>query len=97
MGFRIRILGCRRGRGTGLADDGHALSSPSAADQLILAIVCQVLSVVRGGRPIRFERWGSRCAWLRSAMPGCFLDKLDAGGESEFGVDMGEVGLHGAG
>ena len=32
----------------------------------------------------------------RSAVPGCFLSELHAGGESEFGVDVGEVGLHGA-
>jgi hypothetical protein len=32
----------------------------------------------------------------RSAVPGCFLRELDAGGESEFGVDVGEMGLHGA-
>jgi hypothetical protein len=25
----------------------------------------------------------------------CFLDELYAGGEAEFGVDVGEVGLHG--
>ena len=31
-----------------------------------------------------------------SAVPGCFLRELYAGGESEFGVDVGEVGLHGA-
>jgi hypothetical protein len=27
---------------------------------------------------------------------GCYLDELHAGGEPEFGVDVGEVGLHGA-
>ena len=32
----------------------------------------------------------------RSAVAGCFLGELHAGGESEFGVDVGEVGLHGA-
>ena len=32
-----------------------------------------------------------------SAVPGCFLRELYAGGEAEFGVDVGEVGLHGAG
>jgi hypothetical protein len=26
----------------------------------------------------------------------CFLDELHARGKSEFGVDVGEVGLHGA-
>jgi hypothetical protein len=31
-----------------------------------------------------------------SAVPGCFLRELHARGESEFGVDVGEVGLHGA-
>lgn len=30
-----------------------------------------------------------------SAVPGCFLSELHAGGESEFGVNVGEVGLHG--
>jgi hypothetical protein len=30
------------------------------------------------------------------SVAGCFLDELYAGGESEFGVDVGEVGLHGA-
>ena len=28
---------------------------------------------------------------------GCFLDELHAGGQAELGVDVGEVGLHGAG
>ena len=32
----------------------------------------------------------------RSGLAGCFLNKLHTGGESEFGVDVGEVGLHGA-
>ena len=32
----------------------------------------------------------------RSAVPRCFLSELYARGESEFGVDVGEVGLHGA-
>ena len=31
-----------------------------------------------------------------SGVPGGFLNELHAGGESEFGVDVGEVGLHGA-
>lgn len=31
-----------------------------------------------------------------SAASGCFLRELHSGGESEFGVDVGEVGLHGA-
>jgi hypothetical protein len=31
-----------------------------------------------------------------SAMAGCFLRELHAGGEPEFGVDVGEMGLHGA-
>jgi hypothetical protein len=32
----------------------------------------------------------------QSAVPGCFLNELHAGGESELGVDVREVGLHGA-
>jgi hypothetical protein len=32
----------------------------------------------------------------RSGVAGCFLDELDARAEAEFGVDVGEVGLHGA-
>ena len=32
----------------------------------------------------------------RSTMTRSFLGELYAGGESEFGVDVGEVGLHGA-
>jgi hypothetical protein len=32
----------------------------------------------------------------RSGVACCFLSKLDTGGQSEFGVDVGEVGLHGA-
>ena len=31
-----------------------------------------------------------------SAVPGRFLSELHAGAESKFGVDVGEVGLHGA-
>jgi transposase InsO family protein len=34
---------------------------------------------------------------LRLSMAGCFLDELDPGGQVEFGVDVGEVGLYGAG
>jgi hypothetical protein len=29
-------------------------------------------------------------------VPGCFLRELHSGGEAEFGVDVGDVGLHGA-
>ena len=29
-------------------------------------------------------------------MPGCFLSELQPRGQAEFGVDVGEVGLHGA-
>ncbi len=32
----------------------------------------------------------------RSAVAGRFLDQLDARGQSELGVDVREVGLHGA-
>ena len=32
----------------------------------------------------------------RSVVAGRFLDELHAGAEPEFGVDVGEVGLHGA-
>ncbi len=32
----------------------------------------------------------------RSGVAGCFLDELHPRGEAEFGVDVGEVGLHGA-
>jgi hypothetical protein len=32
----------------------------------------------------------------RSGVAGCFRDELYAAGESEFCVDVGEVGLHGA-
>jgi hypothetical protein len=31
-----------------------------------------------------------------SDVTGRFLDKLDAGAQAQFGVDVGEVGLHGA-
>jgi hypothetical protein len=34
---------------------------------------------------------------LGLSMAGCFLDELDPGGQVEFGVDVGEVGLYGAG
>jgi hypothetical protein len=39
-----------------------------------------------------------RKAWPPEGLgvAGCFLDELHARGESEFGVDVGEVGLHGA-
>src|SRR4029078_2048087 len=30
-----------------------------------------------------------------SAVPGCFLNELHPRGQPEFGVDVGEVGLHG--
>jgi hypothetical protein len=37
-------------------------------------------------------------AWAPGGLgvAGCFLDELHAAGEAEFGVDVGEVGLHGA-
>ena len=47
----------------------------------------------RGGRPARVD--SGHCVLL-SDVAGCFLDELHAGGEAEFGVDVGEVGLHGA-
>jgi hypothetical protein len=31
---------------------------------------------------------------LRSRVAGSLLDELHAGGQSEFGVDVGEMGLH---
>ena len=31
-----------------------------------------------------------------SGVAGCFLGESHAGGEAEFGVDVGEMGLHGA-
>ena len=31
----------------------------------------------------------------RSAVPGCFLNELHPRGQPEFGVDVGEMGLHG--
>jgi hypothetical protein len=38
--------------------------------------------------------------WLRlrrcSGVAGCFLNQLYVGAQAEFGVDVGEVGLHGA-
>jgi hypothetical protein len=39
---------------------------------------------------------GSGTAAARSGVAGGFLDELHAAGEAEFGVDVGEVGLHGA-
>ncbi len=33
---------------------------------------------------------------LSSSVAGCFLDELHARGQAEFGVNVGEVGLHGA-
>ena len=33
----------------------------------------------------------------RLCVTGCFLGELHAGGEAEFGVDVGEVGLHSTG
>jgi hypothetical protein len=32
----------------------------------------------------------------RSLVAGCFLGELYAGAQAKFGVDVGEVGLHGA-
>jgi hypothetical protein len=32
----------------------------------------------------------------RSGVAGCFLDELYAGAQAKFGVDVGQVGLHGA-
>jgi len=39
--------------------------------------------------------WITMCG-ARSGVSGCFLRELHAGGDAEFGVDVGEVGLHGA-
>jgi ATP-dependent Clp protease ATP-binding subunit ClpC len=36
------------------------------------------------------------CGGAWSDVAGCFLDELHARGQAEFGVDVGEVGLHGA-
>ena len=44
--------------------------------------------------PIEFDPGHFATRW--SGVAGCFLDELYAGGEAEFGVDVGEVGLHGA-
>src|SRR4029077_20207751 len=38
----------------------------------------------------------NHCGGAWSAVAGCFLDELHARGQAEFGVDAGEVGLHGA-
>jgi len=53
---------------------------------------------IRGVKPRRISRAENPPVRMRagSAVPGCFLRELYAGGESEFGVDVGEVGLHGA-
>src|SRR5271165_5272546 len=39
-------------------------------------------------------RRGCGSARRRSGVAGCFLDELYAGAQAEFGVDVGEVGLH---
>jgi hypothetical protein len=39
---------------------------------------------------------GAASKRLSSAVPGCFLSELHPRGQAEFGVDVGEVGLHGA-
>jgi hypothetical protein len=49
----------------------------------------------RGGPAARVDS-GHRTYCFRSGVAGCFLNKLHAGAETEFDVDVGEVGLHGA-
>jgi len=39
---------------------------------------------------------GAASPQQRSSVPGCLLGELHARGEAEFGVDVGEMGLHGA-
>ena len=39
---------------------------------------------------------GRGTAAARSGVAGCFLGELHPGAQAEFGVDVGEVGLHGA-
>ena len=51
------------------------------------------LSAQAASNPTRGDALGTR--GLRAA--GCFLGELHAGGQAELGVDVGEVGLHGAG
>jgi hypothetical protein len=56
-------------------------------------------SPVRLTDPIEASNWNNERTVRHqagSAVTGCFLRELHAGGESEFGVDVGEVGLHGA-
>jgi hypothetical protein len=47
-----------------------------------------------GGRQDDGRRYIVELTRRLSIVPGGFLRELYAGGESEFGIDMGEVGLH---
>jgi hypothetical protein len=58
-------------------------------DRATVATAC----VEPAGHMSALRTCSCRC---RSAVPGCFLSELYAGGDSEFGVDVGEVGLHSA-
>ena len=53
---------------------------------------------ISGMKPRRISRAENPPVRIRagSAVAGCFLSELHPGGESEFGIDVGEVGLHGA-
>jgi hypothetical protein len=52
----------------------------------------------RGPRPALIIRpRGDALGTRRLRAAGCFLSELYAGGKAELGVDVGEMGLHGAG
>lgn len=46
--------------------------------------------------PLKFDTGHWPLSQYRSRVAGCFLDELDARGEAQLGVDVGEVGFHGA-
>ena len=64
------------------------LPHPSRGDSDPVCLTTHFITYVSHRRSI--------CDESRSSAAGRFLGELNAGGEAEFGVDVGEVGSHGA-
>ena len=63
------------------------------------AVVSRLTETAHGfvSRMAAIPRTWRSVGGFASGVAGCFLDELHTRGQTEFGVDVGEVGLHGAG
>src|SRR6516225_4212097 len=85
--------GCTRFGSPGIFGVPRCYPSCSAASTQETSI-CHAAGCRANIRPF-WDRWGRQLP-PRSVVAGGFLYELHPRGESEFGVDVGEVGLHGA-